>query len=362
MTSRAVRAAVTGIVAASALLVAPTASAAPAVLTAVTQDNRVLSASWTLPAGATAWVLEASTGQDFDSYSPGLFANLGATDTTFTAIQSLPGGTYYVRITTTTTPDECVVADPSCVFEVSSVLSVTVPSQAATLQPVTQASGVVSATWTLAAGVVPLFAEISTSAARDELGFLDTVLTSQLVTTQASFIADRPLAPGLYYVHIATTPTPDLCVNDDPACVREFSNIREITIPQPTSLPAKQSAPPTPPAPTPDKVLALGVVTASSLQDVDRLSITLNAGEAVKATLSGSVSVAGASKVYRFRTVRRNLGAGKTKLSLRLPAKGKRAVKRALKRRKRLKAKLRLVVTDAAGNTQRSRYTVRLKP
>jgi hypothetical protein len=357
-----VRAAVIGIVAVGALLVAPTASAAPAVLTAVTQDNRVLSASWTLPAGATAWVLEASTDQDFGSYSPGLFADLGATDTTFTAIQSLPGGTYYVRITTTTTPDECVVADPSCTFENSNVLSVTVPSQAATLQPVTQAGGVVSATWTLAGGVVPLFAEISTSAARDGRGFLDAVLTFQLVTTQASFIAGGPLAPGLYYVHIATTPTPDLCVNDDPACVRELSNIREISIPQPTSLPAKQSALPSPPAPTPDKALALGAVTASSSQDVDKLSITLNAGESVKVKLSGWVNVPGASKIFRFKTVSKSLGAGKTKLSLKLASKAKERVKRALRRKKRLKAKLTLVVTDNAGNTQTKKYTVRLKP
>ena len=362
MTCRAVRAAVIGIVAVGALLVAPTASAAPAVLTAVTQDIRVLSASWTLPDGATAWVLEASTDQDFGSYSPGLFADLGATDTTFIALQSLPGGTYHVRITTTTTPDECVVADPSCVFEVSNVLSVTVPSQAATLHPVTQAGGVVSATWTLAAGVVPLFAEISTSAARDGIGFLDTVITSQLGATQASFTAEGPLAPGLYYVHIASTPTPDPCANDDPACVREFSNIREITIPQPTSLPATQSAPPSPPAPTPDKALALGAVTASSTQDVDKLSITLNPGEAVKVKLSGSVTVPGASKVYRFKTVNKSLGAGKTKLSLKLASKAKKAVKRALRRKKTLKAKLTLVVTDNAGNAQTKKYTVRLKP
>ncbi len=362
MTSRAVRAAVIGIVAVGALLVSPTASAAPAVLTAVTEDNRVLSASWTLPAGATAWVLEASTDQDFGSYSPGLFADLGATDNTFTAIQSLPGGTYNVRITTTTTPDECVVADPSCVFEVSNVLSVTVPSQAATLHPVTQAGGVVSAAWTLAAGVVPLFAEISTSAVRDEFGFFDTVLTSQLVTTQESFIAEGLLAPGLYYVHIATTPTPDICVNDDPACVREFSNIREITIPQPTSLPAKQSAPPSPPAPTLDKVVSLGAITASKSQDVDKLAITLNPGEAVKVKLSGSVNVPGASQVYRFKTIHKSLGAGKTKLSLKLASKAKKRVKRALRRKQRLKAKLTLVVTDNAGNAQTKKYSVRLKP
>ena len=78
--------------------------------------------------------------------------------------------------------------------------------------------------------------------------------------------------------------------------------------------------------------------------------------------LSGSVNVPGASKVYRFRTVNRSLGAGKTKLRLKLASKAKKAVKRALRRKQRLKAKLTLVVTDNAGNSRTSKYTVRLRP
>ena len=37
-------------------------------------------------------------------------------------------------------------------------------------------------------------------------------------------------------------------------------------------------------------------------------------------------------------------------------------MKKALKRKKRLKAKLTLVVTDNAGNAQTKKYTVRLRP
>ncbi len=111
-----------------------------------------------------------------------------------------------------------------------------------------------------------------------------------------------------------------------------------------------------------DKVLALGAVTASSSQKFDKLSITLNPGEAVSAKLSGTVSVPGGSKVFRFTTVSKSIGAGvKTKLSLKLPKKGKKAVKKALKRKKKLKAKLTLVITDAAGNAKTKKYTVRLK-
>jgi hypothetical protein len=112
-----------------------------------------------------------------------------------------------------------------------------------------------------------------------------------------------------------------------------------------------------------DKVLALGAVTAASSQDVDKLRIALNPGEAVTAKLSGTVSVPGGAKVYRFTTVSKSIGAGaKTTLSLKLPSKGKKAVKKALKRKKRLKAKLILIVTDSAGNSKTSKYSVRLKP
>jgi hypothetical protein len=108
--------------------------------------------------------------------------------------------------------------------------------------------------------------------------------------------------------------------------------------------------------------VSLGAITARSSQDVDKLSITLDPGEGVKAKLSGSVTVPGASKVYRFKTVNKSVSAGKkTKLRLKLASKAKKRVKRAL-RRKKLKAKLTLVVTDAAGNARTKKYTVRLRP
>ena len=64
-------------------------------------------------------------------------------------------------------------------------------------------------------------------------------------------------------------------------------------------------------------MLALGAVAASASQKVDKLGITLNPGEAINAKLSGTVSVPGGSKVFRFKSVSKSIGAGaKTKLSL----------------------------------------------
>jgi hypothetical protein len=98
---------------------------------------------------------------------------------------------------------------------------------------------------------------------------------------------------------------------------------------------------------------------------VDKLGITVSPGENLTATLSGSVRVPGASKVFKFKTVTQSVAARVgpgTRLALKLSGKAKRAVKRALKRKKILKAKLKLLLTDAAGNKKTFKYKVRLKP
>ena len=109
-------------------------------------------------------------------------------------------------------------------------------------------------------------------------------------------------------------------------------------------------------------MLALGAVTASSSQKVDKLSITLNPGEAISAKLSGTVSVPGGIEGLPLQVGQQVDRRGRQDEALaEASGKGKKAVKRALKRKKKLKAKLTLVITDAAGNAQTKKYTVRLK-
>jgi hypothetical protein len=245
----------------------------------------------------------------------------------------------------------------------------------ATLDSLTQTGGVLSASWTLAGdGSQTWDLEVATSPNRDGFGyFVDFLVSGAPAPGDTAFTAPSPLPAGTYYMYVITTPTLGTCeLNvDDPACILEFSNVRSVTVPAPPAPPPPPpppppSSPPPPPLPPPpllDEVLALGAVTAASSQDVDRLRITLNPREAVTAKLSGTVSVPGGAKVYRFTTVSKSIGAGaKTTLSLRLSAKRKRAVKKALRRKKRLKAKLTLVVTDGAGNSKTSKYAVRLRP
>ena len=366
MIRRAVRAGALAVVAIAALVAVPGASAGQqAILSPLSAPSAVLTANWSLPAGVSAWELQLSDTPEFTFNVP---ASLLPTDTTFTAPGPLPPGTYYVRIVTTTTLTECEtdVTSTTCFLDYSNIESITIaapPGNPATLTQLSQSGGVLSSAWTLPAGVESWELEVGTSPSLDSIGYFnDSVAYTELNRDQTSETLG-PLPPGTYYVHIISTPSFDDCLIDvnDPLCFLDFSNIRSVTVPAP-STPQPPQPPPPAPALAADKVVSLGAITASSSQDVDKLSITLNAGESVKIKLSGSVNVPGASKVFRFKTVNKSVGAGKTKLSLKLGGKAKKAVRKALKRKKRLKAKLTLVVTDNAGNAQTKKYSVRLKP
>jgi hypothetical protein len=79
-------------------------------------------------------------------------------------------------------------------------------------------------------------------------------------------------------------------------------------------------------------------------------------------TARGTVSVAGASKLYRFKAVSRSVaGNVPAKLRLRLDRKKLKAVKRALKKGKRLKAKIIVTAVDKAQNKRSQNATIRLK-
>ena len=350
------------IVATLALVAVPSAGAAPANLTSLTQASGIITADWTLPDAATSSLaIELSETDDF------LFAEryrVGPAALTFTSSSPRAPGTWYARIVTTETFEQCDPDPPlpGCDTAPSNFLSVNVPlppSNPPVNVSATQDGGRISVTWTLLPGSAASEIEVGSSTQLDDLNyFIDYVDYDNLAVDQTSYTFVTPQPPGTYYVHVSSVPA--AC----PFCSTDWSTIAEVTIPVP-SLPAQPAPPPPPPSPPPpaaDKVLALGGVTASSSQKVDKLSITLNPGETVKVKLSGTVSVPGGSKVYRFKTIDKGLGAGKTKLSPKLPNKARKAVKKALQRKKRLKAKLTLVVTDNAGNSTKSNYTVRLKP
>lgn len=84
--------------------------------------------------------------------------------------------------------------------------------------------------------------------------------------------------------------------------------------------------------------------------------------EACRAAASGTVSVPGAAKVFKLRSTTRQVGAGrKAKLKLRVPEKALRAIRKALRRKRKVTAKIGLRVSDAAGNARTSRRSVKIK-
>jgi hypothetical protein len=80
------------------------------------------------------------------------------------------------------------------------------------------------------------------------------------------------------------------------------------------------------------------------------------------ASLSGTVSPGGTSKVYRLSAVTNRFIArgATTTFKIRVPKKAQTAVKRALGRDRKVKARLRLRVRDAAGNVASKRVTIKL--
>jgi hypothetical protein len=98
-------------------------------------------------------------------------------------------------------------------------------------------------------------------------------------------------------------------------------------------------------------------------QDIDRLAVAVRLNEAAALTVGGSVNVPGRSRVFRFRTVRRNVAAGvRTVVRLRLRRAGLRAAKRYMRRSgRRLTARVRITARDAAGNRSTRSPRIRLR-
>jgi hypothetical protein len=131
-------------------------------------------------------------------------------------------------------------------------------------------------------------------------------------------------------------------------------------------VPPPPTATPTSPAqraPTNAPVLN---VTAKRVQDaLDRGGIVVEAScpaEACSVQARGTLSLARTSKVYRIKSaIRRLPRGGKTKLKIRFTAKVRRALTRALEKRKRVRARISVTASDSAGGTTVARRTVTLK-
>jgi hypothetical protein len=89
--------------------------------------------------------------------------------------------------------------------------------------------------------------------------------------------------------------------------------------------------------------------------------ISITSSSAGTLALSGTVSVPGAAKTYRFKSVRKRVAAGPVRVKLELPRSGLVAIKRALSHHSKLSAKITLGLTTADHETVARKLTVRLR-
>ena len=91
------------------------------------------------------------------------------------------------------------------------------------------------------------------------------------------------------------------------------------------------------------------------------LAVRAGMAESGTITVGGTITVPNSSKVYKLKRVAVAAKPGAaTKIRLKLAKKGLKAVTRALRRRRSVKAKLTLTAKDLAGNTKTAKRTVRL--
>jgi hypothetical protein len=241
-------------------------------------------------------------------------------------------------------------------------LSLPAAAQAAPLPPVLSSVGhsgrYLTASWTLAAGTEADFIEAATSPETyPEGNFLaeNTPLVDFLDPGQAQYKAPVTLDPGVYYVHVAAF---DPLCQVSP-CLDSFSDTARLTVegdPPPAQSGLPFSSPP------PDKATAFAKLAVASSQRAGNLMVEVAMPEAGTITVGGTVSVSNASRVFKIKPVSASAVAGKAvKIRVKLSRQALTAARRALKRRRKVRANLTITVRDKAGNSKTGKRAVRLK-
>lgn len=236
-----------------------------------------------------------------------------------------------------------------------------------TLGSVGQSARHLTATWTLPPGMENDYIEVATSPATypDTGDFLieNVVMFDLLDVGSRSFFSTEQLPEGTYYVHVAAYDP--LCNPALQACADEFSSPPAVI----TIVPDSPSPPPATPFavnPILDRVTAFAALNAPVLQRVDKLYVLAKMFERGTLAARGTVNVpnvSNGSRVLRLKTVTRNAFPGTgVKLKLKLARTGVQAVKNALGRDRKVRARITVIAKDLAGNTKTEKRTVVLRP
>jgi hypothetical protein len=135
------------------------------------------------------------------------------------------------------------------------------------------------------------------------------------------------------------------------------------TLPPATTCLAGPSPAAPPPSAKVDKraaKLSLGGNTTQRIGRQRAVFVRVTPDEAARLSAKGTLSVAGASKVFRLRRATATAAAGQTrKLKLRISKKATRAVRRALRRKRKVRARVTVSAVDAAGNKSVAKRKIR---
>jgi hypothetical protein len=224
-------------------------------------------------------------------------------------------------------------------------------------------------TWSLPTGVKARLVETATVSTTNEFGFFSPFSKqysfhaySSSTEDTTSRVDDRTFPPGTYYVHVAGEDAAN------PGCPpRQFSRTWLFVVNSSGDATGADIGGGTPACPKSgggpgsDKDPPYVLLSFPHRQDVDKLFVKARTDESGTVTAKATVSMGGSSKVLRFVAVTRPIVADKRKkLPLKLKKGARRQVKRAVKRGKRLRAKVTVTVRDEAGNTASKKATIRL--
>ena len=161
---------------------------------------------------------------------------------------------------------------------------------------------------------------------------------------------------------LEVTPDGDVLIGLSRQVLRFDTNYAPPATPTPTPGGTNPLPPPPPGLDTTTPGLALG---GKKTQKAGKtVSVVVSATtEDLYASASGVVSVPKASKVYRLKAIANRFVARGTKatLKLKVPSAALKAIKRALRGRKKVKASIKLTARDGAGNLASGKRTIKLK-
>ena len=215
--------------------------------------------------------------------------------------------------------------------------------------------------WSLPSNVSSQFVQTARSPRVDEDGYFPSVVSfNTLDRTQTTFFDSFEYANGTYYTHVAGHD--QSCRGAGTCPPIQFSEVMSFQVPGIGSGPGGPGTlPDTSGGPGPDRVRPFQNLSFAPVQDIDNLFVRARMSEPGTLKARATVSVAGASKVYRFKPVSRAAAANVfAKLRLKLAKRPLRAAKRALAKRKRLRAKITVTAVDKAGNKRAGKASVRL--